>query len=125
MLNYTKQIGEDFMSFSTTITITGWQKQFAISPKCKRYTLIDNGFTETKAGNFQLVRQLDAIGDVKRNIQLKLTVSKDLKTLKYTVVSANGLSTVDLYKMKNNTMIVEKFEFLIEGLVDRDVLIEQ
>lgn len=95
-----------------------------MSPKCKRYTLRDNGFEETKAGNFQLVRSLDAIGASKKNLQIKVTVSKSIDELKISTTNKSGLTPVDLYKMKNNEMIIEKFEFILEGLVDRDVLIE-
>lgn len=112
------------MSFKQQVTIQGTQKTYAISPLCKRYTLRDNGFEETKAGNFQLVRSLDVVGGTQKHLQLKVTVSKDLQTLKISTTTSNGLNAVDLYKMKNNDMIIEKFEFFIEGLVDRDVLIE-
>lgn len=112
------------MSFQKQVTIQGLNKTYAISEKCKRYTLRDNGFEETKAGNFQLVRSLDVIGGTKKHLQLKVTVSKDLETLKISTTNSNGLNSVDLYKMKNNEMTIEKFEFILDGLVDRDVFVE-
>lgn len=112
------------MSFQKQVTIQGLNKTYAVSEKCKRYTLRDNGFEETKTGNFQLVRSLDAIGDVKKHLQLKVMVSKDIQTLKISTTTSNGLNSVDLYKMKNNDMTIEKFEFILDGLVDRDVLVE-
>lgn len=113
------------MSFSNEITIKGLNKTFALHENCKRYTLRDNGFEETKNGSFQLVRSLDAIGAEKKNILMKLVVSKDMKQLRLSITTGNGLTAVDLYKMKNNETMIEKFEFLLEGLVDRDVLIEK
>lgn len=112
------------MSFSKVFYIEGMNKAFSVSPKCKRYTLRDNGFEETKAGNFQLVRSLDAIGAQKKNLRLKVTVSKDLDEVKISTTTANGLNSVNIYKMTNSELIIEKFEFTIEGLVDRDVLVE-
>ena len=35
------------------------QQFYKVHPSAKRYTLKDNGFTETKSGNFQLIRSLD------------------------------------------------------------------
>ncbi|MBF0779809.1 MULTISPECIES: cysteine desulfurase [unclassified Granulicatella] len=112
------------MSFSKVVFIKGLNKSFTISPKCKKYTLRDNGFEETKAGSFQLVRYLDAIGSAKKNCRLKVSVSKDLTELKISTTTANGLTAIDLYKMTNNELIIEKFEFTLDGLVDRDVLVE-
>lgn len=112
------------MSFSKVMFIKGYNKSFAVSPKCKKYTLRDNGFEETKTGSFQLVRYLDVIGSTKKNVRLKIGVSKDLTELKISTTTANGLTAIDLYKMTNNEMIIEKFEFTLEGLVDRDVLVE-
>ncbi|MBS4761120.1 cysteine desulfurase [Carnobacteriaceae bacterium zg-ZUI252] len=112
------------MSFQKQVTILGRQKTYTISPKCKRYTLRDNGFEETKTGNFQFVRSLDVVGGAKKHLQLKVTISKNMDSLKISTTNQSGLSTVDLYKMKNNEMIIEKFEFILDGLVDRDVLIE-
>ncbi|MBS4750605.1 cysteine desulfurase [Carnobacteriaceae bacterium zg-ZUI78] len=112
------------MAFQHTVTVSGLNKTYSISDKCKKYTLRDNGFEETKAGNFQLQRSLDVIGAEKKNFKLKITVSKDLKELKISTTTGNGLNAVDLYKLKNNEMIIEKFEFTLDGLVDRDVLVE-
>ena len=55
---------------------------FSVSPTCKGYTLRDNGFTETKSGNFQLIRSLDETIDDHRGLKLKVMVDKDKKQLK-------------------------------------------
>lgn len=104
------------------VFVSGINKTFSISDKCKKYTLRDNGFEQTAAGNFQLNRVLDA-GNQSIKYRLKVTVSKDLEQLKISTTNLSGLSKVDIYKLKNNDMLTEKFEFLLEGLVDRDVLI--
>lgn len=111
------------MLFEKKLEIKGMNKTFEISPKCKRYTLRDNGFEETKAGNFQLSRTLDVVG-LPAKFKMKLTISKNLETLKLSITNMTGLTAVDLYKMSKSERIIEKFEFIIDGLVDRDVLIE-
>lgn len=46
------------MAFETTATVLGAATQYRIAPEAKKYTLRDNGFTETNGGNFQLIRAL-------------------------------------------------------------------
>lgn len=112
------------MAYSKEVTVNGLNKTYSISPKCKKYTLRDNGFEEQKNGSFQLVRSLDTFGIKNKSARVKVTVSKEITELKISTTTANGLNTIDLYKMSNNDMVIEKFEFILDGLVDRDVLIE-
>ena len=97
------------MAFTPTASLKGSNQVFSVSPTCKGYTLRDNGFTETKSGNFQLIRSLDETID-------------DHRELKISTVTKNGLQTVDLYGKANTAMAVEKLEFILEGLVERGVL---
>ena len=48
------------MAFTKTATVKGADYQYTLAPTAKRYTLRDNGFTETSSGNFQLIRPLQA-----------------------------------------------------------------
>ena len=107
------------MAFTPTASLKGSNHVFSVSPTCKGYTLRDNGFTETKSGNFQLIRSLDETIDDHRGLKLKVMVDKDMKI---STVTKNGLQTVDLYGKANTTMAVEKLEFILEGLVERGVL---
>lgn len=111
------------MAFKTQATILGINRTFEVSPECKPYTLRDNGFTETKGGNFQYRRPLDT--ENKRGLVLKVTVKKDLKTLKISTVTSNELTAVDVTKLENNAMILEKINFIFDGFVDRHVMIEK
>jgi hypothetical protein len=110
------------MAFTPTASLKGSNQVFSVSPTCKGYTLRDNGFTETKSGNFQLIRSLDNTIDDHRGLKLKVMVDKDKKSLKISTVTKNGLQTVDLYGKSNTAMAVEKLEFILEGLVERGVL---
>lgn len=110
------------MAFTTTATLKGFNRTFSMSPECKPYTLRDNGFMETKGGNFQYKRPLDT--ENRRGLVLKVTVKNDLKTLKISTVTSNELTAVDVSKLDNNAMLVEKINFIFDGFVDRNVMIE-
>lgn len=110
------------MAFKNTATLKGFDRQFSVSPECKPYTLRDNGFSETKGGNFQYKRALDT--EHRNGLVLKVTVDKALEGVKISTVNNNGLSAVDITKLANNAMVVEKINFIFDGFVDRNVLIE-
>ena len=86
------------MAFETTATVLGAPISYRLHPDAKRYTLRDNGFTETNGGNYQLIRPLDATPQSKEGFKLKITVSKDIQTLKMSITTANGLKAVNIFK---------------------------
>lgn len=110
------------MAFTTNATLKGINRTFSMNPECKPYTLRDNGFTETTGGNFQYKRKLDT--EHRNGLVLKVTVKKDLKTLKISTVTKNELTAVDVTKLENNAMILEKINFIFDGFVDRNVMVE-
>ena len=62
------------MAFAKTAVLKGFDRTFSVSPECKPYTLRDNGFSETKGGNFQYKRSLDT--EHRNGLVLKVTVDK-------------------------------------------------
>jgi hypothetical protein len=110
------------MAFENKATVQGATVFYKVHPAAKRYTLKDNGFTETKSGNFQFIRSLDATPQKNEGFKLKITIASDLKTLKMSITTANGLKAVNLFKNEQHAMSQEKFQFLIDGLIDRGVL---
>ena len=68
------------MAFQEKAAVEGSDIFYKVNPDAKRYTLRDNGFTETNSGNFQLVRSLDATPQSKTGFKLKITIANDLKT---------------------------------------------
>lgn len=112
------------MAFTETATIKGANYHYALAPSAKKYTLRDNGFTETSSGNFQLIRPLQATPQSKEGFKLKITVSKDLKTLKMSVTTANGLKAVDIFKDSRQEMVQEKFYFLMDGMIERGLFVK-
>lgn len=110
------------MAFSQTASVLGSPIQYRLSPSAKRYTLRDNGFVETNGGNFQLLRSLEPTPQSKEGFKLKITVSKDIKTLKMSITNANGLKAVNIFKSDQHQMLQEKFYFLMDGFIDRGLL---
>lgn len=110
------------MAFKEEATLLGFDRTFKVSPECRPYTLRDNGFTNTKQGNFEYRRPLDS--ESRQGLVLKVMVDKNLKGIKISTVTDKGFKTVDVSKLDNNAMVVEKVNFIFDGFVDRNVLIE-
>ncbi|MHC5250211.1 DUF1831 domain-containing protein [Enterococcus sp. HY326] len=107
------------MAFTETATVEGASVLYKLNPEAKRYTLRDNGFTETKSGNYQMIRSLDATPQSKEGFRLKITVAKDLETFKMSITTANGLKAVNIFKDNQHVMSQEKFYFLMDGMISR------
>ena len=116
--------GSVHMAFTQTATLKNSNHVYQVSPTVKGYTLRDNGFVETKAGNFQLIRSLDDLVVGHRGLKLKVSVDKAMKLLKISTTTKDGLQTVQLYGNEKNAYAIEKLEFILEGLVERGVLEE-
>lgn len=105
-----------------TASLPGSSDTYRVHPDAKKYTLKDNGFTETKSGNFQLVRSLgDSISD-KSAPRMKLTISKNLSELKLSTTTANGLQTINLYKNEKHAEARKNAETVFYSLLEGDVL---
>ncbi|GAA2910543.1 DUF1831 domain-containing protein [Enterococcus pseudoavium] len=113
------------MAFTKTATIKGSKYSYALAPTAKKYTLRDNGFTETSSGNFQLIRPLQATPQSKEGFKLKITVAKDLESFKMSVTTANGLKAVDIFKDSKQELVQEKFYFLLDGMIDRGLFVKE
>ncbi|CZR05139.1 cysteine desulfurase [Trichococcus ilyis] len=112
------------MAFEKKVSLKGSGKTFRLNEQVKRYTLRDNGFEETKNGNFQLVRDLDNAVLHKQGIKVKIVVAADLKTLKVSTTTSNGLKTVDVYAKDTMSAAKEQLEFILDSLVENGVLAE-
>lgn len=110
------------MAFKETAAVEGSTVFYKVNAAAKRYTLKDNGFAETNSGNFQLIQSLDATPQSKEGFKLKVTISGDLRTLKMSVTTANGLKAMNIFKNDNHEMSREKYFFLMDGLISRGVL---
>ena len=101
--------------------VPGSTHTYTVHPECKRYTLRDNGFTETKSGKFQLIRPLDYGSDNKKEVQLKIVISKTFDQVKmYT--TTGSLQSVNVYKNESLSKEKENLEAILQDLCDKKVL---
>lgn len=112
------------MAFENEGSLKGSEKKYRLNPEVKRYTLRDHGFTETKSGNFQLIRSLDTVAGSKQGVMLKVTVMKDLSSFKMSTTTANGLKFVNVYGNKGMQSLRDNLEYILEGLVSEKILQE-
>lgn len=112
------------MPYTTTAKPLGSSVTYQVSPNIKRYALRDVGFIETKQGNFQLQRPLDPTPQMKTGLVLKVTISKDLKQLKMSIVGQNGMKAMDIFKDESERadMIRQKYQFYMNTLLQRECL---
>lgn len=101
--------------------LPGSNQEYVISDNAKRYTLKDNFFTETRNGNFQYERSLSKVPNKQAPV-LKIQINKTLDELKISSVNAKGLKVIDLYKNESFNDYREFAEFLLQDLVENNVL---
>ena len=85
------------MAFETSVSLPNCDYTYAIHPNIKKYTLRDNTFAQTKVGNYELNRLLEAIPN------------------------SGGLRLVNIFKNPENKIIQQKFYFLMDSLVEREI----
>ncbi|MCD2255294.1 DUF1831 domain-containing protein [Lactobacillus sp. CC-MHH1034] len=111
------------MALTTTAKVQGSPITYGLSPEVKRYTLRDTGFVPTRNGNFQLERPLNGDSPYAGGFKLKITVDKDLKKLKLSITDNSGLHPMNIFKDPSKTQaIIDQFNFVIQNLLDREVL---
>lgn len=109
------------MAFEKEIHLTDCQYSYAISPKIKKYTLKDTTFMETKLGNYELTRLLEIVPNSNEGFPLKITINKDLSTFKLSITDKAGLRLVNIFKKEEHKILQDKFYFLMDSLVERDI----
>lgn len=113
------------MAFETTVALKDCRYAYQISSAIKKYTLRDNTFEETKVGNYQLTRMLEEIPNSNQGFLLKIIINKDLTGFKINITDQSGLHLVNVFKENGNKVIQEKFYFLMDSLVDRDIFTKE
>ncbi|MGT2754930.1 DUF1831 domain-containing protein [Streptococcus ovis] len=109
------------MAFETKITLKDCRYTYQINPAVKKYTLRDNTFEQTKAGHYQLTRILEEVPNSNVGFLLKIIINSDLSGFKINITDQSGLRLVNIFKETVNPVIQEKFYFLMESLVDREI----
>lgn len=113
------------MAFETSIQPLGCPYRYTISPNIKRYTLRDTTFMQTKLGNYELTRLLEKVPNSGDGFQLKIIVNKALTGFKLTITDKSGLHLINIFKSEDNKMIQDKFYFLMDSLIERDIFIKE
>ncbi|MGT2681498.1 DUF1831 domain-containing protein [Streptococcus porci] len=109
------------MAFETEIHPTDCRFSYAISPKIKKYTLRDTTFIQNKVGNYELNRLLEIVPNSGDGFPLKITINKDLTAFKLTITDKSGLRLVNIFKKEEHKILQDKFYFLMDSLVERDI----
>ncbi len=107
------------------ISVPGVEGRYSLHPDAKRYTLRDNGFTESKNGKFRLERSLGAFATDTNSPLLKITVDKNIEKLKISTTNSKGLKKLDMSNNDRYAENREKAQTILEGLVDEQVLIKE
>ena len=113
------------MAFETSITLKDCLYTYKLHPNVKKSTLKDNTFAETKVGNFELSRLLEEIPNSGQGFLLKIIFNKDLSGFKINITDKSGLRLVNIFKSESQKIIQEKFYFLMDSLVERDIFIKE
>lgn len=111
------------MAYDKVTTLKGSSKSYRLHDDIKRYTLRDNGFQETKTGNFQYFRDVSPLNS-NQSVMLKILVSKDLDSLRMSTTTANGLKTLDVYGKANMETVVENINYILASLIEENVIRE-
>ena len=76
---------------------------------------------QNKVGNFELTRLLEEVPNSGDGFPLKITINKDLTAFKLVITDKSGLRLVNIFKNKDLKILQDKFYFLMDSLVERDV----
>ena len=109
------------MAFEKSIHLTDCKYRYTISPNVKKFTLRDTTFVQNKIGNYELHRLLEKVPNSGEGFPLKITINKDLTGFKLSITDKSGLRNVNIFKNEDHHILQEKFYFLMQSLVDRNV----
>ncbi|MGT2666162.1 DUF1831 domain-containing protein [Streptococcus rifensis] len=109
------------MAFDKKVTLKNCPYTYEIDSQIRKYTLLDNTFLQNKLGNFELTRLLEEVPNSGEGFLLKIIINKDLDGFKINITDKSGLRIVDIFKPSANTIIQQKFFFLMDSLVERNI----
>lgn len=109
------------MVFEKSVALKDCLYSYEVNPNVKKFTLKDNTFAETKVGNFELTRLLEEIPNSGQGFLLKIIFNKDLSGFKINITDKSGLRLVNIFKSEDQKIIQQKFYFLMDSLVEREI----
>ncbi|MEQ9763802.1 DUF1831 domain-containing protein [Streptococcus jiangjianxini] len=109
------------MAFEKSISLKDCQYSYAIDPNIKKYTLKDLTFSENKVGHYELSRLLEEVPNSGQGFLLKIVIHKELTGFKLNITDQSGLRLVNIFKSDDHKILQDKFYFLMDSLVERQV----
>jgi hypothetical protein len=113
------------MAFETSLHLTDSKYRYTISPQVRKFTLRDNTFEETKVGNYELKRLLEKVPNSNEGFLLKIIINKSLDGFKLNITDKSGLRLVNIFKNDDNKILQDKFYFLMDSLVERNIFTKE
>lgn len=110
------------MLFEKQMQVDGDTETYELHPNIKPYALKDVGFQVSNAGNYTLERSVDPTSPYNKNQMLKVTVAKDLSGFKMATTNASGNRRINIFKGLHATENVEQYHFILQNLMDREIL---
>ena len=92
------------------------------NPNIKKYALKDLTFSENKVGHYELSRLLEEVPNSGEGFLLKIVIHKDLTGFKLNITDQSGLRLVNIFKSSDYKILQDKFYFLMNSLVERQIL---
>lgn len=109
------------MAFESTVSLKNCKYSYSIGDNVKKFTLRDNTFFVTKVGNYELTRLLEEVPNSGNGFLLKIVYKDDLSGFKINITDKSGLRLVDIFKDPAHHIYQEKFYFLMDSLVERQI----
>jgi len=109
------------MAFEKSVELKDCLYSYEVNPNVKKFTLKDNTFAETKVGNFELTRLLEEIPNSGQGFLLKIIFNKNLSGFKINITDKSGLRLVNIFKSEDQKILQQKFYFLMDSLVEREI----
>ena len=103
------------MAFQTSVSLANCEYTYSLHPNVKKFTLRDNTFAESKVGNYELSRLLESVPNSGNGFLLKIIVNK------INITDKSGLRLVNIFKSEDHHIIQQKFYFLMDSLVERNI----
>lgn len=110
------------MAFNETAKLKGSSQIYRLHPLCKKYTLRDYGFQETKQGNFEYNRPIRPHFADSREIRFKMQVNKTVTGLSLNVTTPNGLQSLDIYKGDKYAPFIKAVAALFKDMEENHIL---
>ena len=110
------------MAFTKEVTILGDDITYEINPTLKKYALTDVGFVKNNAGTYVMQRALQPDKGLENSVKLKVAINGSVDGFKMKVVNASGNTNINIFKLNNQSDLVELLRYYLDELVSREII---